>query len=211
MHVLAHSSSAFCPAQSVRGDGKRSKQALCSAHPLYWTALGLLPFVPPLHSSVLQLSGPWSFALASLGAHSLLGVGKLEAWRRESPKLHCAAPWPAQAAVHRDVTPGAAAGRLAECWEIAHQHRHRAGYQGEWEIKRDQAILGEVSVHFKSPPPNFCTCTHSSKASYSPGFFLDQLCSCIAQILPLECTLIYGKRTESCLKALTLSSPEFPR
>lgn len=152
MHVLAHSSSAFCPAQSVRGDGKRSKQALCSAHPLYWTALGLLPFVPPLHSSVLQLSGPWSFALASLGAHSLLGVGKLEAWRRESPKLHCAAPWPAQAAVHRDVTPGAAAGRLAECWEIAHQHRHRAGYQGEWEIKRDQAILGEVSVHFKSPP-----------------------------------------------------------
>lgn len=55
--------------------------------------------------------------------------------------------------MHRDVTPGAAAGRLAECWEIAHQHRHRAGYQGEWEIKRDQAILGEVSVHFKSPPP----------------------------------------------------------
>lgn len=62
-----------------------------------------------------------------------------------------------------------------------------------------------------SPPPNFCTCTHSSKTSYSPGFFLDQLCSCIARILPLECTLIYGKRTESCLKALTLSSPEFPR
>lgn len=140
------------------------KKRLCSAHPLSWTACGLLPFVPPLHSSALQLSGPWSFALASLSAHSLLGVGKLEAWQRESPKLPRAARWPAQAAVRRDVTPGGAAGRSLP----STSPRLSTGETG-----RHQAILGEVHGQFKSPPP-FHTCTRSSRASYSPGFFLDQ-------------------------------------
>lgn len=91
-----------CTKWGVRRKEKKKKRALCSAHPLSWAAWGLLSFVPPLHSSGLQFSWPWSFSLASLSCHSSLGAGKLEAQGRESPKL---------GQLGSGVTPGAGGSR----------------------------------------------------------------------------------------------------
>lgn len=144
---------------------KLKKKRLCNAHPLSWTACGLLPFVPPLHSSALQLSGPWSFALASLSAHSLLGVGKLEAWQRESPKLPGVQP--------RGQPRQLCAGMLH--LEERLGDRSAAPAQGYLPGKASgNSGRGSRAIQVTPPLLSFHTCTHSSRASYSPGFFLDQ-------------------------------------
>lgn len=113
--------------------------------------------VTALRALVLRTCLPQcSFIARSGEAGSVAkGISKI-AW--------CAAPWPAQAAVCRDVTPGGAAGRSLSSTS--------PGLSTREGIRQFWARLTGNSSH--PPLLSFHTCTHSSRASYSPGFFLDQ-------------------------------------